>query len=84
MYNVILSDRAKKHYAALDRNMCRRVNDAIAQLAENPYNQSVKLRGKLEGYYRYRVGNFRIIYSLDTDQRTCMIYNILHRSRAYN
>ena len=84
MYNVEFSDRAKKQYAALDRNMCRRMNDAIAQLAENPYNQSVKLRGKLEGYYRYRVGNFRIIYSLDTDQRTCMIYNILHRSRAYN
>ena len=68
----------------LDRNMCRRLNDAIAQLTENPFNQSVKLRGKLEGYYRYRVGNYRIIYNVDTGQRTCMIYNILHRSKAYN
>jgi mRNA interferase RelE/StbE len=61
MYEVILSDRATIYYEKLPPNLQKRINRAIDFLEENPLagSQIKKLTGKLEGLYRYRIGNLR-------------------------
>ncbi|RME44447.1 MAG: type II toxin-antitoxin system RelE/ParE family toxin [Caldilineae bacterium] len=53
--------------------------------SKNPlqYPQSIALKGKLEGLYRRRVGDWRIIYEVDTNQRIVYILQIVHRGKAY-
>ncbi len=42
-----------------------------------------KLKGKLEGYLRVRVGDFRIIFRLDVEKRLIIVVKISRRKRAY-
>ena len=73
------------HYNTLDANMTRRVNEAIDLLARNPFfgRNIVKLKGGYAGQYRYCVGSYRIVYSVDTQRQVCTIKGIYRRSRAY-
>ena len=84
-FDVQLTDEAATHYNALDANMTRRVNEAIDLLVRNPFfgRNIVKLKGEYAGQYRYRVGSYRIVYSVDTQRRVCTIRGIYRRGRAY-
>ena len=84
-FEVQFTDEAVTHYNALDTNMKRRVNGAIDLLAQNPLfgRNIVKLKGAYAGQYRYRVGSYRIVYSVDTQRQICIIRGIYRRSRAY-
>ena len=84
-FDVQLTDEAAAHYNALDANMTRRVNEAIDLLVQNPFfgRNIVKLKGEYAGQYRYRVGSYRIVYSVDTQRRMCIIRGIYQRGRAY-
>ena len=84
-FDVQLTDDAEKHYNMLDANMTRRVSRAINLLAQNPlFGPNItKLRGEYAGQYRYRVGSYRILYSVDTQRRRCIITGIYRRGRAY-
>ena len=84
-FDVQLTDEAAAHYNALDANMTRRVNEAIDLLVQNPFfgRNIVKLKESMPGQYRYRVGSYRIVYSVDTQRRMCIIRGIYRRGRAY-
>lgn len=64
MFEVILHTWAERSYARLDEAAAHRVNAAIERLRTRPVGRKEvrKLRGELEGKYRVRVGDLRIIY----------------------
>ena len=84
-FDVLFTAEAEKHYNALEANMKRRVNRAIALLAQNPLfaPNVVKLKGKYGGQYPYRVGSYRIVYSVDTMNRECIIIPFRLNNSAY-
>ncbi len=84
-FDVQLTNEADAQYNALDDNMTRRVNEAIDLLAQNPFSGQniVKLKGNYAGQYRYRVGSYRIVYSVDSQRQICIVKGIYHRSKAY-
>ena len=84
-FEIQLTNEAGIHYDRLDDNMKRRVNEAFDTLTENPFfgNNIKKLKGKHTGQYRYRVGSYRIIYSIDTERRRCTVSGIHPRGKAY-
>ncbi|WP_444550881.1 type II toxin-antitoxin system RelE family toxin [Candidatus Magnetomonas plexicatena] len=63
----------------------KRFDECFKSLECNPlHGNNIKaLTGKLKGLYRYRVGDWRIIYRLGTEQRIVEIIAILSRSGAY-
>ncbi len=85
MFEVLLTEEAEKHYNAFDVKMTRRVNKAMELLATNPFfgPNIVKLKGQYTGLYRYRVGSYRIVYSVDRINRLCVIKGIYPRGKAY-
>jgi len=85
MFEIELTAEAERQYRSLDDRMARRINRAIDALAENPLfgPNIIKLRGQYSGLYRYRVGSYRIIYSVDVKERIVTIRSIIRRSRAY-
>ena len=54
-------------------------------LAENPYyGPNIKrLKGKLKGIYRYRIGNYRLFYTIDENEKRVFILDFSHRKDAY-
>ena len=80
-FDVQFTNEAQKHYDSLDAKMTRRVNNAINALRQNPFfgPNIVKLKGEYPGQYRYRVGSYRMIYSVDTERQMCTIIGIYSR-----
>jgi mRNA interferase RelE/StbE len=82
-YSVVLKPSVEKDLRALPKSVVRRVWDRIEGLARKPLSrQSVKLAGA-ERLYRVRVGDYRIIYGVETDARRVIVHYVRHRSQAY-
>ena len=61
------------------------VSYVYPQLRENPYFglNIKKLKGRLEGFYRYRIGKFRLFYKIDESIVTVVVIDIAPRKDAY-
>jgi mRNA interferase RelE/StbE len=82
-YSVELHGSAERTLARLSKPMRRRVARAIDALAEDPHpaDPKKKLRGQghppaNEVLYRIRVGQFRIIYTVDDDVLRVLVVQI--------
>lgn len=66
MYEIELSRKATKFYHKADTATVRRLNAAFDHLTKDPlYHYYIKpLSGELQGSYRLRVGDIRIVYSV--------------------
>jgi mRNA interferase RelE/StbE len=65
----------------IDRSARKRIIDDLeAALSEDPY-QGERLTGQFKGLRKYRVGDFRVIYSLQ--KGSVLVSRIGHRSTVY-
>lgn len=85
MYEIELSRKAAKFYQKADTITVRRLNAAFDRLAEDPFHHyNIKqLSGELQGSYRLRMGDIRIIYSVDDTINIVYIEVIGFRGDVY-
>jgi mRNA interferase RelE/StbE len=84
MYRIRILDAATRELARLDKPTGRRVVERIKWLAANlddlnPYT----LTGDLAGFYKLRVGDYRVLYEILQDEQTLVIHKIGHRREIY-
>lgn len=53
-------------------------------LAQNPRQLGKPLTGQFTGLYRYRMGDYRIIYEITNNELRIHIVRIGHRKNIYN
>jgi mRNA interferase RelE/StbE len=71
----------RKDLKGLDRKTVERILDAIeADLAAHP-GKDKALKGQFAGLYSYRVGEWRVIYSIIGE--SILILRIAHRKDSY-
>ena len=60
-------------------------NYVYPQLQKNPFfgPNIKKLKGEYEGIYRYRIGNFRLFYTVESDKVIVFIIDIEKRKDSY-
>ncbi|HBY20221.1 MAG: hypothetical protein A2Y24_00195 [Clostridiales bacterium GWE2_32_10] len=85
MYEVILAKDAIKYYKKSDAKMKKMLNECFVNLKENPKNNvNVKrLEGKLEGLYRYRIRDIRVIYEVIDNRVEVHVLDIGNRGDIY-
>ena len=82
-YEVILSRNALKFLKKLPPTDRERIKEALLKLSQNPwFTQYKKLRGY--PFYRIRVGDYRIIYSVDEESKTVYVVRIGRRENVYD
>lgn len=69
MYKVQLSLSAEKFYLKCDKILAKKLAKCFLNLEINPrIHPNIKLlKGNYSGYYRYRLGDYRIVYFIDDD-----------------
>ena len=69
MYKLIIQKPARKEFDKIQDTFFAKIDKAILSLKENPYPfpQSKKLKGEDE--HRLRVGDFRVVYTVDEKQK---------------
>ena len=82
-YSILFARSARKELQALDPTVANRVIRRIESLAATPRPPGCK---KLEGsdnLWRIRIGDWRVIYSVDDRKRVVDISAVRHRRDAY-
>jgi mRNA interferase RelE/StbE len=85
MYEVFLHPDAQKVYVYADNALAKKIARCLQQLEQTPRShRNIKaLKGDFAGYYRYRIGNYRVIYSINDELMQVFVVAIAHRSEAY-
>jgi len=77
-------DKVKKN---IDKKLYKKIVEIVyPQLKENPfYGTNIKkLKDNLEGYYRYRLGNYRLFYLIENEKVLIVVVDFRHRKNAYD
>jgi mRNA interferase RelE/StbE len=85
MFEVILTREALRTYRKAETPLVRKLNRSFDILSINPYSHPniKKLTGTLRGRFRYRVGDWRVVYRIDEKTKQVIILVIAHRSDVY-
>jgi len=68
-YRLLYAPAALKQLQKLDLSVADSITSKLEQLtnSDQPLLSAKSLRGELAGKYRYRIGNYRAIFSIDAD-----------------
>ncbi len=81
-YHVKLRPAAERALRKLDSQTLRRIQGAIALLAQSPYPPAAKkLVGRPE--YRLRTGDYRVLYRIDDGELLVIVIDLGHRRDIY-
>ena len=85
MYRIELSRKAARFYHKTDKTTAKRLNLAFSKLSEDPFQQYniKKLSGELTGSFRLRLGDMRLVYSVDEKKKIVYIEVIGFRGDVY-
>jgi mRNA interferase RelE/StbE len=82
-YAVELSRAVEGELERLPAKVLRRIVASIDSLENNPRPRgAIKLKGS-EASFRIRVGQYRVIYTVDDDSRMVNVTRVRHRKDAY-
>lgn len=83
-YAVIISRPVQKQLDKLPADVIRDVYRVLRDLENDPRPDGVKLlKGKLRGFYRVRVGNYRIVYDIKDRELRVIVLRVADRSIVY-
>jgi mRNA interferase RelE/StbE len=85
MYRVELSREAQQFYERADKPVAKKLARCFKSLENNPRsgNNVKALKGQLSGAYRYRLGDIRVVYTIDEQRVVVFIITIAKRSDVY-
>jgi mRNA interferase RelE/StbE len=84
-YIVTLTDEAQDDLKRLDKTVARRIVKKLRWLGANAeIHPHAALTGPWSGFYRLRVGDYRVIYVLDHQERLIEGVVIEHRRDVYD
>lgn len=83
-YRVEITRDVLRALAKLDKPVRRRVQSAIDGLGERPRPPGVIALQGLRGAYRLRVGDYRVIYTVEDDRLVVLVVDIGHRREIYH
>lgn len=85
MYSIRILDEASRDLSRLDKSVGVRIVERLRWLAENLENVKPEaLISDLVGFYKLRVGDYRVIYDVLRDEQTIVIYSVGHRRDIYH
>ena len=66
----------------LSKSIKERIQKSLTRLKEKPL-EGKPLKGELAGFRSNRVGNYRIVYTVSSDQNIVYVLYVGHRSKVY-
>ena len=82
-YAVEFLKTAEKELAALPKDAQRQIARKIDALRENPRPPGAKLLHAKDRLYRLRVGDYRVIYSIEDRRLLVLVIKMGHRKDVY-
>lgn len=83
-WTIEFDPRARNDFAKLEQGIRRRIVKFLQRLEQNPRRYGAALQGgTLGNYWKYRVGDYRLIADIRDSQLKVLLIKIGHRSEVY-
>ena len=84
-YKVVYLDQVEQDLKKLDKSVVKKILARIeTYLVLDPKELGKALKGEFQGYWRYRWGDYRVIYKISEREILILILRISHRKDAYS
>lgn len=80
-YQITWSKKADDNIEKLDKGVAERIMKKLDTVAEDPFSFVSKLKGL--DFYRLRVGDYRVIMSIENKKMIIFVVEVGHRSSVY-
>lgn len=83
-YRITIRKQALKELEHLPKKDNQQISKVIDGLKDNPRPQGCKkLKGETEYMWRIRVGNYRVLYTIEDEIKIVEVRKIGHRKNVY-
>lgn len=82
---VSFEEKAEKEFLKLSKSIQIQILKYLKKIEalENPKDMGKPLRGNLKDYWRYRVGDYRLICKIREQELLVVVVALNHRSKVY-
>jgi len=81
MYSILFTQRALKDLENIDKETQKRIAIKLKEYIKEPLKYARKLANPKIGTYRFRIGDYRVIFDIDGEK--IVILRIGHRRSIY-
>ena len=81
MYEIVFSEKAKKQFLKLEKDIQKRIIASLDRIKIRPEAYVTKLVG--DASYRLRVGDYRVIMDIDKGKLIILVIKVGHRRNIY-
>jgi len=83
MYEVFIERSAERDIKRLQEGILQRIIFTIMGLSNNPRPKGCRKISGSKSDWRIRIGDYRVLYEIDDNNKSVKIMRILHRSSIY-
>ena len=86
MYTLEILPSAAKQLQKLDKQSYKIISAWLHRHLEgidNPRRFGKPLKGKLSAFWRYRIGDYRLLAKIDDDKIKIFVFELAHRKEVY-
>jgi mRNA interferase RelE/StbE len=84
LWQILYSESAKSEIENLDGSIKKIIKRAIEEkLMVDPLKFGLPLRRSLFGFFKLRVGSYRIIYKIEKKEVIVLVISVGHRKEVY-
>lgn len=80
-YKVVWTEKSLSQLEKLDKETQKRIMNKIDSITHSPFSYVIKLVGFR--LYRLRVGDYRVIVSIESSKMVVFVLEVGHRSSIY-
>ncbi|OFW81005.1 MAG: hypothetical protein A2887_01870 [Alphaproteobacteria bacterium RIFCSPLOWO2_01_FULL_40_26] len=85
MWQIHFTKKAEKDFSKLTPEIRKRIDRAIVEkLQTAPEKYLVPLAGDLTGFYKFRVGDYRLLCAREGVQLVVTVVRVAHRREVYS
>lgn len=82
-YSISFARSARKELERLDEPLVSRIFQRIEELAEIPRPVECRKLVGQENLWRIRIGDYRVVYTIDDSERRVDVVTVRHRKEVY-
>lgn len=84
-WQIKINKNIQRELGKLDRQTAKRITSKLREISQldNPRSMGKALIGNKAGFWRYRVGDYRIICDIEDEVLVILVVEVNHRSKVY-
>ena len=82
-FNIVFKPSVEKDLRSIPKSVLGRVIKRMEVLENDPFPRHAIKLGGAEQLYRLRIGDYRVVYGVDSESKQIVIHYIRHRREVY-